>query len=202
MFKNILLAIAIALALAITVVLVIAITKPDEFRVERTAMLDAPAEAVFVLVDDFRRWPEWSPWEDLDPGMTREFSGAPYGTGAVYAWDGNSEAGAGRMEVLESRRPSLVRIQLDFERPMSSSNTTRFEFQPIGDQTRVDWVMQGANPFPFKIMQVFMDVDALIGPDLERGLARLEAAAAREAASAPVEDDLERADDEGVDPEQ
>jgi uncharacterized protein YndB with AHSA1/START domain len=198
MYKNILLAIAIALALAITVVLVIATTKPDEFRVERSATLDAPVEAVFGLVNDFRRWPEWSPWEDRDPEMSREFSGATQGVGAVYAWDGNSDAGAGRMEIVESHRPTHVRIQLDFERPMRSSNTTSFEFEPRGERTHVNWTMQGANPFPFKIMQVFMDMDTLVGGDFERGLAQLEAAAAHEPVPAPVETPDEEADAEAV----
>lgn len=188
MFKKIVFAIAIVLALAITVVLVLATTKPDEFSVERSATLDAPAEAVFGLVNDLSRWPEWSPWEDLDPEMTREFSGAPQGVGAVYSWDGNNDAGAGRMEILESRSPEHVRIQLDFERPMSSSSTTTFEFEPRGQQTQVTWSMQGANPFPFKVMQVFADMDTMVGRDFERGLEQLEAAAAREPLAEPVQD--------------
>lgn len=185
MLRNILLAIAVTLALAITVVLVLATTKPDEYRVERSATIDVPAETVFGLVNDFRRWPEWSPWEDLDPEMSRDFSGPDQGTGAIYAWDGNSDAGAGHMEILESRPPTRVRIELVFERPMSSRNITTFDFQPRDGQTLVNWTMEGANPFPFKVMQVFMDMDTLVGRDFERGLAQLEAAAAREPASTP-----------------
>lgn len=198
MFRNIVLATAVVLALAITVVVLVALTKPDEFQVQRTATLDAPVESVFGLVNDFTRWPDWSPWEDLDPDMRREFSGAGEGVGAVYAWDGNRDAGVGRMEIVESRRPTHVRIQLDFERPMSSNNITTFDFAPEGERTRVVWSMQGPNPFPFKVMQVFMDMDTLVGRDFERGLAQLEAAAAREPRPAPPEAPAQVAPDEAM----
>jgi len=173
MFKKILL----ALAILVGAILLYAATKPDTFRVERTATINAPPEKVFALINDFNRWPAWSPWEKLDPNMTRTLGGAPAGKGATYAWQGNKDVGKGRMEILESTPPSQVKIQLDFLEPFEGHNITDFALEPAGAATKVTWVMHGPSPFLTKLMQVFMDMDAMIGKDFEQGLANLRAAA-------------------------
>ena len=154
-----------------------AATKPDTFRVERTATINAPAETVFALVNDFRQWDTWSPWEKLDPNMKKTHSGSPSGVGAVYAWEGNSDAGAGQMEITESVPPSSVTIDLDFTAPFESSSVTEFTLVPVGDATTVTWSMHGRNQFLGKLMSVFISMDAMVGKDFEEGLANLKARA-------------------------
>jgi len=73
--------------------------------VQRTASIQAPPEKVFPLIGDFHNWGSWSPWEKLDPGMKKTYSGVDKGKGSVYAWEGNSKVGAGRMEILDTLPP-------------------------------------------------------------------------------------------------
>ena len=153
--------------------MILAATKPDTFRVERTAVVNAPADKVFPLIADFRQWLNWSPWEGRDPALKRSYSGAERGKGAVYAWDGNKNVGSGRMEILEATSPSTVVIQLDFLKPFEAHNTAEFTMLPQGGATSVIWVMQGPAPFLSKVMQVFMNMDRMIGRDFEAGLANL-----------------------------
>jgi len=87
--------IAAVLAIAIAIILVLAMTKPDTFSVRRTALVRAPAEKIFPLISNFHRWTDWSPWENRDPAITRNYSGAESGRGAVYAWEGNKNVGSG-----------------------------------------------------------------------------------------------------------
>ena len=175
MFKIIAL-IGVGVAIAIVVVLILAATKPDSFRVQRSLMIKAPPETLFALINDFHRWGTWSPWETKDPAMKRTFSGAPSGTGAVYAWDGNKNVGSGRMEILESAIPSTIVIKLDFFKPYEGHNTAEFTLSPQADATTVNWVMRGPAPFLSKVMQVFMNFDSMIGRDFEQGLANLKKA--------------------------
>ena len=158
-------------------VLAMAATKPDTFSVQRSASIKAPPEKIFAVVNDFHRWPDWSPWEKLDPGMKRTQSGAPAGKGAVYEWDGNSKAGAGRMEIVESAPASKVGIQLDFIKPLEGHDMAEFTLVPQGDATQVTWTMRGPAPFISKLMQVFVSMDSMIGKDFEEGLANLKALA-------------------------
>jgi hypothetical protein len=108
--------IAIVVVVLIAALLAYAATKPDTFRVERSASIKSPPEKVFALLNDFQRWGAWSPWEKKDPEMKRTFSVVTSGKGDQYAWEGNRDVGQGRMEIADSVSPS-VRIKLDFVKP-------------------------------------------------------------------------------------
>ena len=158
---------------AITGVIGFAATRPDHFTVQRSASIEAPAETVFALINDFHRWSSWSPYERMDPAMKRSFGGAPAGEGAVYEWEGNSQVGQGRMTMTATKPPSRITIALDFLRPFEAHNTAEFTLEPRGDRTAVTWAKHGSNPFIAKVMGLFMDMDRMIGKDFEAGLANL-----------------------------
>ncbi len=160
-------------------VLVAAAMRPDEFSVQRSATIRAPAAKIYPLIDDFRQWPAWSPWERLDPAMKRTLSGAVSGPGAVYAWDSAGQAGAGRMEITNATAPSALSLRLDFTRPFEAHNVVDFALVPRGDETDVTWTMHGPSPFVSKLMGLFVSMDRLVGKDFEAGLANLAAAAAK-----------------------
>lgn len=168
--------IAIGIAVLVGAVIAFAATKPDTFRVERTASINAPPEAIFPLINDFRQWDVWSPFEKLDPDMKKTYSGPPSGEGAVYEWEGNSDAGAGRMEIVESDEPSKIILTLDFTEPLESNNITEFTLVPAAGSTNVTWSMHGPNQFLGKVMTVFISMDDMIGEDFEEGLDNLAAA--------------------------
>src|ERR1700742_5184874 len=132
--------VAIVLAIVIAVVLILAVTKPDTFRVERAATVNASADKVFPLISDFRQWMNWSPWEGRDPALKRTYSGAERGKGAIYAWDGNKNVGSGRMEILEATPSSKITIKLDFLKPFEAHNMAEFIMLPQGSATSVTWV--------------------------------------------------------------
>ena len=172
--------IALIVVVALVALLAFAATRPDSFRVERQTTIQAPPDKIFAYLQDFHKWSEWSPWEKLDPAMKRTFSGTASGKGAVYAWDGNSKAGAGRMEILDAPQPAKLVIQLDFIKPFEGHNTAEFTLQAQGSSsggalqaTQVNWVMYGPAPFVSKLMGVFFSMDKLIGSDFEAGLANL-----------------------------
>jgi len=167
--------VAVVMAIAIVIVLALALTKPDTFSVRRSAVVRASAERIFPLVNNFHEWVNWSPWENRDPAMRRSYSGAESGKGAVYAWDGNKNVGSGRMEILDASSPSKITIKLDFFKPFEGHNTAEFTFAPDrgAAATNIVWVMHGPSSFMSKVMQVFMNLDAMIGRDFEAGLANL-----------------------------
>src|SRR3977135_580199 len=164
---------AVILAIAIAIVLILALTKPDTFRVQRATSIKAPSDKIFPLINDFHQWVTWSPYEKKDPELKRTYSGAESGKGAVYAWDGNNNVGSGRMEILETSAPPKIRIKRDFFKPFEGHNTAEFTMLPQGDATSVTWLMQGPARFMTRVMQVFINLDNMIGKDFEVGLANL-----------------------------
>jgi hypothetical protein len=169
--------ILIIVVLIIAALLIYAATRPDSFTVSRSLGITAPAEAIFPLINDFRRWALWSPYEKLDPAMKRTLSGAESGKGAAYAWESNGKAGIGRMEITNSVPSSLVALKLDFEKPFKANNTVDFTLKPMGNEITVTWAMHGRYPFIARLMGVFFNMDRLVGKDFETGLANLKRAA-------------------------
>jgi hypothetical protein len=165
--------IAVVVVVFVVALLAYAATKPGSFGVQRTATIKASPEKIFPLINDYHNWGSWSPYEKLDPNMKKTLSGAANGKGAVYEWAGNSKAGAGRMEIVDSVPSSKVTIKLDFSKPMEGHNIAEFTLEPNGDSTNVTWAMSGPASYLTKLASVFVDLDKMIGKDFETGLANL-----------------------------
>jgi Polyketide cyclase / dehydrase and lipid transport len=143
------------------------------FEVRRSNVIPAAADEIFPLVNNFHEWTAWSPWETIDPGMSRRYFGSESGAGAGYEWSGNRKAGSGTMEIEESVPSSLVRIRLQFTKPFKALNPTTFSFTPVQGGTEVTWRMTGENKGIGKLFALFMNMDKMVGGDFERGLAAL-----------------------------
>ena len=169
--------IAVVVVVAVVAVLAFAATRPNTFHVARSTVIKAPPETVFALIDDFHHWRAWSPYENLDPAMTRTYGGPASGLGATYGWDGKGKAGAGQMEIVKAVAPSELDITLTFTKPFEAHNRAIFTLAPEGDGTRVTWAMEGPAPLMFKVMSLVVNMDKLVGRDFETGLASLKAAA-------------------------
>ncbi|GGM97182.1 polyketide cyclase [Terrabacter tumescens] len=142
------------------------------FHISRETTISARPERIHALLDDFHEWQAWSPWEGLDPAMERTYTGSATGVGAIYAWRGNSKAGEGRMEILESE-PLHVAVDLLFAAPMKAHNRVDFTLTPVGDDTRVEWAMTGPQNVVMRLMSKVWSMEKLVGPDFEKGLAQL-----------------------------
>jgi len=169
--------VAIVAAILIAGVLIAAATRPDTFRVQRAASIKAPPEKIFALINDFKAWATWSPWEKKDPAMKRTYGATTSGKGAAYAWEGNKDVGQGSMEITESSPPSKIAVRLDFLKPFEAHNIVEFTLEAKGDATSVTWAMRGDTPYFAKIIHVFINMDDMVGKDFEAGLANLKAVA-------------------------
>jgi hypothetical protein len=178
----------ILLALAVLVVLFIVVVamRPSDFRVTRSAAMAAPPEQVYSQVNELRNWEAWNPWGKLDPNCSMTYEGPPAGVGASYTWAGNNKVGQGRNTITESKPNQLVRLRLEFEKPMKATNTAEFSFQPDGDLTVVTWTMSGKNNFVGKAFGLVVDCDKMIGGQFEKGLAQMKSLVEATAGKVPV----------------
>jgi polyketide cyclase/dehydrase/lipid transport protein len=163
--------ILLAIAVILVVFAVIVMLQPAEFRVVRSATISAASPAVFAQVNDFHKWEAWNPWAKIDPAMKQGYEGTPAGVGAIYSWAGNNEVGEGRMTITESRPSELIRIKLEFFKPIAGNSIAEFTFKPEGNQTAVTWNMAGQNNFMAKAIHLIMNMDKMIGGQFEKGLA-------------------------------
>lgn len=141
--------------------------------------MEADVETVRAFIDDFRAWKQWSPWEKLDPAMTRTYSGAERGVGAAYAWEGDKKAGSGHMEISAST-PTSITVPVTFTAPFESENTSHFDLSPSpGGGTDVTWTMTGPQSTLQKVMFSVLRMNAKVAKDFDEGLAALDDATRR-----------------------
>ena len=169
MIKKILL----GLVAIVAVILIAGVFQSDTYRVERSLTIAAPAAALFPQINDLRQSQVWSPWMKLDPNAKYTFEGPANGVGASNAWAGNSQVGEGRQTIIASTPNELVRLKVEFFKPMAGVATSDFRLQPAGSGTTVTWSMSGDKNYVSKVMCMFMSMDKMIGGDFEKGLANL-----------------------------
>lgn len=172
MLKKIGLGLLIAFLAFITFVAL----QPDELHVQRSASIQAPPAKVFALINDFKNWPVWSPWEQLDPDMKKTYSDPSSGQGATYRWEGNDDVGIGQMTMVSVSPHSHFKMTLEFMEPFQSVSTVDFYLKDQGEATEVTWSMRGENGFIEKVFDILFDMEAMIGKDYEKGLDNLKKA--------------------------
>jgi hypothetical protein len=175
------------LAALLAVFVIVVATRPATFEMKRSLVINAPPEVVFAQVHDFKSWGGWSPWEKLDPTMKRTWGSSTAGIGATYAWE-SDKVGSGNMKITDEKPNEHVGIELEFTAPFAAKNRAEFDFVKTGEGTTATWAMSGGLNFGSKAMSLFKSMDAMVGPDFEKGLASMktlaEADAAKRAADA------------------
>ena len=148
---------------------------PQQVNVERTIRINAPAEAVYSLISQSRRFNDWSPWAKTDPEARFTFSGPPSGVGASMAWDSeNPRVGKGNWVIVEAKANKMLRVKLDFgEQGIANSYYLLDSIDPT--HTAVTWGFDtdmGKNPLGrwFGLL-----MDKWVGKDYEAGLQNLKA---------------------------
>lgn len=164
---------AVFVALGAAGVLIYAATLPDEFRVSRTAAINAPPEKIFPLIDDLRIMNSWNPFAKSDPSIKIYYGPVTAGKGANYSWTSNGRAGQGRMELTGSTAPSEVNMMLHMEKPMEGHNKIVFALKPRGGVTDVSWTMTGDRPYIGKVLGVLFSMEKMVGEPFAQGLADL-----------------------------
>jgi hypothetical protein len=112
------------LAVAIAGVLLAAATRPNVFRVRRSAVIAAPPERILPLINDLRQFNTWNPFANKDPAMQMTYHGPESGPGAANDFEGR-RAGKGSLTILESAA-GTVAMRLLMTAPFACDNTIEF----------------------------------------------------------------------------
>lgn len=168
--------IGLAIIGIVAAAIVVAFILPRHAIVTRSVEIAAPPTSVFPLVGDLRRFNEWSPWADIDPATVYTFTGPIDGVGQTLNWASDDKrVGSGSMSITAIEPDTRVDMEVTFAEEGTALASVLLE--PEGAGTRATWSLDtdlGFNP----IARYFgMMMDGMVGPDYEKGLARLKAAA-------------------------
>lgn len=159
---------------AVVAVLVIyaAVQNPN-YTVERSVVINAPAEKIFPHMNSQKAAEKWGPWmkEIKDGNMV--YSGPDEGVGSKASWNGNNQLGEGSAEIVETVPNQKVTIKLEYKRPFEGTQMSDYLFAAEGTGTKVTWKVAGQNNFVGRFMCIFMNMDKMVGGMFEEGLANL-----------------------------
>lgn len=173
--------ILIGVAGVLVVFLAVVATRPSAYHVERKLAVAAPVDLVFGVLNDLHQFAGvlvlfGSPFEKLDLNMQKTFEGPAAGVGQSYSWSGK-KAGKGKMTIVESVPGQKVGIKLEFVEPMATTATCALTLAGTPTGSFVTWSMDGNHNFIGKAFGMFMDMDNMLGADIEKGLAQLKTVA-------------------------
>lgn len=178
--------ILIVLAVALLLLVIFIASRPADFRIQRTTVINAPASTIFPHINDLRKMNDWSPWAKMDPNSKSSYSDPATGVGASMTWAGNKEVGEGTMTVMESHPDQKVVLRLDFLKPFQATSRSEFTIGQEGASTRVTQTMSGKNNFFAKAVNLVIDCDKMVGGQFEKGLSNLKTTAESSASSQPI----------------
>ena len=168
----------LGIALLVVIVLVIggAFLLPATTTVERSADIRSPACNVYVLLDGYGWWNDFSPWAGIDPATTYSYEGPSVGVGSRMIWASEDpNVGSGNMEITVAQPCSSLAHAIDFGQQGKAMAT--WTLTPTDGGVTATWNLvseHGMNP----VARIFgLLLDGLIGPDYEKGLAQLKALA-------------------------
>ena len=169
--KKILLVIVVLVA----VLLVTALFVSKEYAVKREVVINKPVSEVFAYVKNIKNQNYYSKWNMTDPNATKEYKGTDGTVGFVASWDSQmKEVGKGEQEIKGITEGSRIDMELRFYRPFEATDNAYMTTEPSAEnQTKVTWGFNGKMPYPMNMMLVFMNMDNMLGSDMQTGLDNL-----------------------------
>ena len=158
------------LAILVVVLVAIGFSLPTEYEVSRSIVIDSSPKQIHKYVDDLSNWPLWSPWIKKDPDLKITTGEVVSGVGATQNWIGKD--GEGSLVFTYSDPDSGIEYDLDFNKGQYKS-TSGFKYEPLGDSTKVMWVMKGDMKAPVIGGFFALKMDDWVGKDFEEGLQNL-----------------------------
>ncbi|RYY34231.1 MAG: polyketide cyclase [Sphingobacteriaceae bacterium] len=172
---KILKGILIAVAAIIVLVLIAALFVKGEFDVTRNVVINKPKSEVYDYVKYLKNQNEFSKWARMDPNMKKEYRGTDGTVGFVSAWEGKADSvGKGEQEIKGIEPGKRIDYEIRFIKPMEAIAPAYIALDSVGvSQTKVTWNFHEKMNYPMNIVCAFMDIEDMIGADLQTGLNNL-----------------------------
>lgn len=164
----------IALIGIIIIALVAAIFVSKEVIYEKTIRINTPIDVVWEHVNSLSDLDAWSPWNEYDPNMKKELTGTDGAIGAKASWDSDvEEVGKGSQTIAKIEVPNLLETDLKFYEPYESEAKGYIKLKKDSNATEVTWGFESEMSYPFNLMNLFTDMESLMGKDWNKGLEKL-----------------------------
>jgi hypothetical protein len=171
---NILVTLLLVIVAIIAIFLIIALFSKKSYSLQREIIINKPTREVFDYIKHLKNQDNFNKWVMMDPNLKKTYRGTDGTVGFVYAWEGNKKAGKGEQEIINITEDRRLDVEVRFERPFAGISSTPFITESLqGNQTKLKWEMSSTMKYPMNIMLVFMNMDKMLGNDIQASLKTL-----------------------------
>lgn len=172
--KILLIILVVVFSLA-ALLLLVGLLIRKEYFVAREVVINKPKKSVFEYIRLLKNQNKYSVWATIDANMKTEFRGTDGTPGFVSAWDSQEKnVGKGEQEILKIDDGAKVDYEIRFIKPFESTSTASMATEAVNDnQTKVTWAFTGQMKYPMNLMLLVMNMEKMIGKDLDKGLQSL-----------------------------
>ena len=162
------------LILAVTI-LIIGLSSGKEFEVSRSIIIYRASPEVFNYVSHIRNQNNYGVWAKMDPDSEKSYTGSDAAVGFVSRWNSNvKKVGQGEQEIMKIVPQKRIETELRFKKPVETVNYAYLETTAQDEnETKVTWTVGGKIEFPMNVMFLFMNMDHMLGKQLDEGLVNL-----------------------------
>jgi uncharacterized protein YndB with AHSA1/START domain len=159
----------------IVLILIVAAVSPKDYAVEREITINKPISEVFNYIKYLKNQDNYSVWAGMDPNMKKTFRGTDGEVGFVSAWESdNKDVGKGEQEIMKIDEGNRIDFELRFMEPFEATDDAYMVTQEVAPTiTKVKWGFSGSMDYPMNLMLLFMDIEGILGADLQKGLENL-----------------------------
>lgn len=164
--------ILIVVGAIIAVFLIIPLFVKNDYQVVRTVTINKSKNDVFAYIKMLKNHDNFNVWSKMDPKMTKTFDGTDGTVGFHTTWkSANGEVGEGEQTIKSIVEGSTVEYDLHFIKPMDGKANANMKCEELTPtSTKVTWEFKSRMSYPMNIILLFMDMDQILGTQLQKGL--------------------------------
>ncbi len=159
----------------VSVPLIAALFVKKKYAVDREVTIKRSRQEVFDYIKYLKNQDHYSKWATMDPLMKKTYQGTDGTVGFISGWSSEKDdVGKGEQEIVNIKEGERIDYELRFKKPFKSTSPAYMTLESeMGNRTKVKWGFSGQMDYPMNLMLLFMDIEKMVGNDLEEGLQRL-----------------------------
>lgn len=160
----------------IVILLIMALFVKKRYTILRETTINSPLGEVYDYLRFHKNQKQYNHWLQLDPHVRTEIKGAPDGQpGSILFFESKSKkAGTGEWENTALVENERIDIELRFLHPYQFTADAKLHLKPIDEETTLlIWEYHSGMNWPINITLLFMDMDKIIGGDIETTLGNI-----------------------------
>ena len=161
----------------IALLLVVALFVSKDYHIVKDIVVKRQKQQVYDYIKYLKHQSNYSKWNMTDPDSLREYKGTDGTVGFFTSWDSkNTSVGKGEQSIAALVEGERVDFDLHFIKPFEGKAKSYMVLSAMpGDACNVSRAFESRMPYPMNVMRLFMNMEKMMGDDLQVSLGNLKA---------------------------